>query len=452
MKKNSIFKGAIVLAIGTFIAKLIGVLYRVPLTNILGGKGLGLYQMIFPVYAVLLDFAGAGVPNALSKIISGIDGENVQKESREYFMSSITLLSLLGILGSILMAVFSKPFARLQGNVSAYLGYITMSPAVFFVALISCFRGYFQGKLKMSPTAISQIVEQVVKVGLGLLFAKLFYPDIVASVAGATLAVSISELCALLYLLVIYKLYKRKLGIKTYSSVTNLKGRIIEIIKTAFPVTLVGIIIPLSQVIDSFLIINIISKYLANATALYGLFSGAVNSVINVPVSLCYGIAVVIIPIISKHKKKSEREKDTRKSLVMTFTISFAFYVACYLLAPYIVKILFSRLNETESLITINLLKITSVDIVLLSLLQTLNAILVARGKVYSPVVSLTIGVVVKIIVSIILLPNPKFNIYAGAIAVIACYFVSVLINLIRIFSRSDTYENKRVKIRQYQG
>ena len=181
-KSNSIVKGSVLLGAGAFISKLLGALYRIPLTDFLGGKGLGLYQMIFPVYAVLLEFSGAGVPNALSKMISGY--ENNAAAEYSLFYGAKKRLIVLGGIGSLFMAVFSYPIAAAQGDYKAFIGYIALSPSVFLVAVLSCYRGYFQGKKNMAPTAVSQITEQFVKLVAGLFLVWIFSFDVSFAVGG----------------------------------------------------------------------------------------------------------------------------------------------------------------------------------------------------------------------------------------------------------------------------
>ena len=159
-RKDGIIKGAFSLGVGAFICKILGAFYRIPLTNLLGSYGLGLYQMVFPVYALLLDFSGAGLPSALSRIIAMQENKDIA--SKRLLKSSIKLFLTLGIFACIFMALFSKTISILQGNESASVAYLFLSPAIAFVSVISCFRGYFQAYLDMRPTAISQIIEQVV--------------------------------------------------------------------------------------------------------------------------------------------------------------------------------------------------------------------------------------------------------------------------------------------------
>lgn len=433
IKDKKIIGGAATLGIGAFICKLLGAIYRIPLTNIIGGSGLGLYQMIFPVYAVLLDFSGAGVPSALAKIISSHSGENKILNAERYLKSSLKFFFALGLIGSLIMFVFSRLISMGQGSVQASLGYIALSPAVFFVSLISCYRGYFQGLMNMRPTAVSQCVEQLVKLIFGLTLAYAFRNSVALSVAGATFAISISELIAFIYLYVRHKRYKNKVFPIKIASDDKDGQRIKTTLKITLPITLIGIMIPLSQVIDSFLVINILGMYKNNATALYGLLSGVSATIIGLPVAICYGISTVAVPAVSASGSMQEKNQRAKKTILLTLTVSLPCALFCVLFAPFIINLLFGRLAIDEKIIAINLLRLSSPCVVLLSLLQTTNAVLIGKGKYYRPIISMGVGVGVKTLLNIILLRIPSLNIYGGAMAVIACYFTITLINLIMI-------------------
>ncbi len=440
MKKDKIISGSLLLAAGAFLSKLIGAFYRVPLTNFLGGEGLGLYQMIFPVYSVLLDFSGAGAPNAISKLVA----ENQEKGYAENLLKgSVRIFALIGLIGSFLMLALSYPLSTAQGNNKASLGYVFLSPAVFLVSIISCYRGYFQGKMRMSPTAISQVIEQAVKLLVGLLLAYSFKANLPWAVAGATLAVTVSELVALLYLYVTYKTYENKLQARLPFDKTGFKAVSKRLYKYAVLVSLIGILLPLSQVIDSFLIVNIIGSYRTDATALYGLYSGAATTVINLPVAICYGVATVAIPAVSGVKTLSEKSKNSTRALYITLAVALPCTAFCYIFAPFIVGLLFSRLNAAEIEVTVRLIKYMSVNVAFLSLLQTENAILVGFNKAQYPLIGMGVGVLIKTAINFILLPNPNFNIYASVIGVIACYFTACLVNLILIIKIKVQDENK---------
>lgn len=448
-QKNSILRGATSLGIGAFISKLIGAIYRVPLTNIIGGVGLGLYQMVFPVYAILLDFSGAGVPSALSKLISS-EREKREYSAQSYLNTSIRVLLMFGLICSAIMAIAAKPLAKIQGDESAYIAYLFLAPAITFVSLISCFRGYFQGLMKMGYTATSQIVEQVIKLCFGLLFAFIFKQNIPLAVGGATLAISISEIVALVYLVISYKRHKKANPFAFVFSRKDFFNQAKTIIKTTVPITLIGIMIPLSQVIDSFLIINLIKLYREDGTLLYGLFSGVVMTLINLPVSICYGVSTSTIPAVSGAKDVSEQNKNAIKALLLTALVSVGFWVGLAYFSDTVIGMLFGRLSVIEREITRKLLLISCPCILLLSILQTSNAVLIGKGKLYSPLLSMFLGVVVKTILNILLLSVPSINIYGSAVAVIACYFVACLVNLIMILKTKVANESKRTYRREY--
>lgn len=417
-------KNAVTISVGNFLAKLLGAFYRIPLTNLLGSVGLGLYQMVFPVYCILLDFAGAGLPCGLSKLISE---NNDESKTSSLIKSASFIMFIVGIIGSALMLFLSKPLASLQGNKDASIAYVALSPAVFFVALISVYRGYFQGKENMLPTAVSGIIEQVVKLVFGLFFV-LVFTGYAKKAGGATLAVTISEIVAFFYL---FFLYKKKTKVKTKIKDADVKVNLKKIFAICLPITITSILIPFSQVIDSFLIINVIGKYNGDATSLYGLYSGGVTSVIGLPVSLCYGFAVAVLPNISKNNGSGK--DGVSLAVGLTAVLSSLMALVCFLFPNLIVKILFFSLSAENKIITASLLRLSAVSIIFLSLMQTTNSCLVAKNRPYLPVMSLAIGILVKIILELILLPIPKFNVYGAAFSANVCYFVAIFVNLMYI-------------------
>ena len=450
---KKIYVGAMILGVGAFIAKLLGAAYRIPLTKIVGATGLGLYQLVFPVYALLLDFSGAGVPGALSKIISSYKGLDKDAYAKSTLFTSLLFFSSLGLLFSVLTAFFSKSIATVQGDENAYLAYVFLAPSVFLVCIISCLRGYFQGYMDMVPTAVSQIVEQVVKLSAGLILANYFMPDITRAVAGATFAITISEAVAAAQLFVFYKLRTRGNGNKkrfiAYFKEFPINFK--EIIVYAIPITVAGLILPLSKVVDSFLIVNTLNTYSENATGLYGLYSGVAVTVIGLPVAVCYGIATVAIPAVSGADGEAKRS-NSYKTLWLTLAVSLPCALVCFFFSPLIVEILFGYLPQTQKEICVKLLKISSPNVLLLSVLQTANAVLIGKSSPFKPILGVVSGVAVKTVAEIFLLKNQSVNIYGAAIASIACYFVADLINLSMIFVKkgSTADEGKRIKNRRY--
>lgn len=450
---KKLLSGAFVLGLGTFIAKILGAIYRIPLTKIIGGTGLGLYQLVFPVYTLLLDFSSAGVPNAVAKIISSYKGFDREDYARKILKISLIFFSGLGIIVSVLLAVFSKSLASAQGNSDAYFAYLFLAPSVFPVCLICCFRGYFQGFTDMKHTAVSQIIEQTVKLSVGLIVARLFLPDIPKAVAGATLAITFSEFVALLQLSITYSVKRKKRNFtKLIIDKNTFKSSLKQIFSYVIPIAITGMILPLSKVIDSFLIVNFLSGNVANPTAAYGIFSGVATTVVGLPIAICYGVSVVAVPVVAS-ANAVQKNKSAVKAIILTLIISLPCAVICAIFAPSIIKILFGYLSDEERTLSVNLLRLISPCVVLLSLLQTLNGILIGKSNPIKPLIGMLIGVAVKTVIEILTLKNPEINIYGAGVAVIACYFVADLVNLSMIFplkTKRKANESLRVKFKRY--
>lgn len=417
--KNSLLKGVFALSIGGIVTKLIGVLYRIPLTNLLGAKGIGLYQMVFPLYSILLTFSSTGVPNGIAKLIA--EGG----EKGQVLKSSVKIFFIISLIFSFLMATFCFKIAKVQGDKGAWLGYLLISPSVVIVSIISCYRGYFQGQINMKPTAVSQVVEQAVKLVFGLIFVYVFRKNVVMAVGGATLAVTISELVALLYLFILAK--KDGGGIKINQNYFPYKS----IIKVVVPMMAVTLIMPLIRFVDSFLILNVLSKYLENATSLYGIYSGVVESIVSLPIAVLYSLAVTSVPIVSKLKKNGENyTKKILKIVLLTFILGVILGALLCLFSPLIIKILFNNLSENNKLIAVNMLKLSSLSVVFLSTMQTLIASLNACGFFKITIINTIISGFIKIISTLLFLKIPKINIFGAVFSDVLCYLIACFLNL----------------------
>ena len=201
-KQNQFLTGAIVLAVAGIICRVLGVIFRIPLTNIVGNFGMGIYQMVFPLYALLLIVSSAGIPIAISKMVAREMTADNKSECKKILFNALILLSVIGLVLSLLFIIFSSQIASLQGNKDVGIIYIAIAPSVFLVCIISALRGYFQGMQNMIPTAVSQIIEQLIKMAVGITLALMFIKtSVIMAVFGAILAVTISEVVALVYLL-----------------------------------------------------------------------------------------------------------------------------------------------------------------------------------------------------------------------------------------------------------
>ena len=420
-KENGLIKGAAWIAAGGFIAKVIGAIYRIPLTNLIGGEGLGLYQLVYPVYCLLLTVSATGIPSSIAKLTA----ERIRKGQSPLalFLSAMKLFLLIGAGGTAVMAIAAPFLAKAQGSEKVLGGYYALAPSVLLVSAISVFRGYFQGKNDMMPTALSEIAEQVIKVGFGLLFAYLFKEQIHLAVVFLLLAVSLSELFTLFLMLAFYRREKEK--------TQNDGGRVAftGILRMSIPVTFLSLLIPLSSLIDSVLAVRILQGYAADAVTLYGLFAGGAVTVIGLPVSVCYGIAAATIPQVSAESNGKRVRKKIFKSLGLTALLGGVSAIGLYLFAEPAVRIIFRSLAGNEKQTLIRLVQIYSVSAFTLSCSQTLAACLTAQGKPQYAAFSMLIGVVVKTVSYVFWMKNPEISVFGLAYASNLCYLVAFLLD-----------------------
>lgn len=420
--KSAFIKGALWIALGGFVAKLIGALYRIPLTNLIGGHGIGLYQMVYPTYCILLTVSATGIPSSIAKLTAERLAEG--KSARPLFATAMRLFLSIGLTGSLLMALSAPLITRAQGSREIIGGYYALAPAVFLTSAISVFRGYFQGKNNMRPTALSEITEQAVKVGFGLLFAYLYRGNIQKAVIFLLLAVSISELSALLLMCIIYTRGRKNEGL-----VGKDKFPVKRVLKLSIPVTFSSMLLPLSGFLDSVLAVRLLRRYATDAVTLFGLFSGGAVTVINLPVSICYGIAVASVPAIAGAKEDKGRKLGF--SLLLTVLIALPSAIGLFFFARPLVKIVYRNLSKNELCLLTRLVKTFSISALTLSLVQTLASCLTAQGKPKYAAFSMLAGMSVKTVIYCFLLRNPKISIFGLAHATNIGYLVAFSLDLL---------------------
>ena len=435
-KKRSFLKGAALIAAGGLLAKIIGALYRIPLTNLIGGHGIGLYQLVYPVYCLLLTVSATGIPSSIAKLTAEKLGRG--ESDKPLFKTALCLFLWIGLIGALLMVALAPLLASLQGSREVMGGYFTLAPSVLLVSAISVLRGWFQGRNDMFPTAISEVIEQAVKVGFGLFFAYIFKDDIPKAVVFLLLSVSISELVALFVMSALYKL----------SPARKEKGKdggrvaVKAILHTSIPVTLSALLIPFSTLIDSVLAVRLLGGYAPDPVALYGLFSGGAVTIINLPVSVCYGIAAASIPAVATAKaqageqsekvgKKASVRKKIFFSLGITLLVSVPAAFGLYYFAEPITRMIFRSLKGEELQTLVALIKAFAVSAFTLSCTQTLSACLTAQGKPQYAAISMAIAMTVKTAVYAVMLQNAQISVFGLAYATNIGYLVAFLLNFV---------------------
>lgn len=475
MKKHTFIFGAVILTIGGFVAKIIGAFYKIPLTNILGSAGMGIYYLVFPIYNLILVVSSSGVSVAITKLIAESRTRKMKKNESKYFYAGILISFLFSLSFAVVILIFAKPLAYFQGNILSYLSFLAIVPAIISASMVSVIRAYFQGVENMLPSTITIIFEQIVKLIAGLILSfKLLPYGIEYAVMGAVLAVSISETMTLIILIVNYVWHKKRnervrwvetcchktkvikhtnkivkkpsIIYKTISTrylinyqTISFKAAIVKTFKTSFPNTLMSLIIPLASLIDSFLIINLLSKSGYSsfaATSLYGINNGVVTSLISLPVIITSAIATAIVPNLSglfSMKRSDEIEARSSFFIKITWLIILPIFIFFITMSDGIISALYNfNINKVinEYAFACKILMISSVSFVYNALLSTFISILQAINKSYQVFCVLLSGLFIKVLLTISLLQIVKFNIFGAIIANIVFVLYSAVMCL----------------------
>lgn len=450
--QKSFVAGAAILGIFGLIVKIIGAVFRIPLMNIVGSEGIANYNVAYPIYALLVVISTAGLPSAISRMVAERVSVGDYRGAHKVFQTAFKVLLIIGIASTLILLLISKAVAVSVKIPSADLSLMMISPALFFVAILSAYRGYFQGLQIMLPTALTQVVEQVIKLVAGLFFASLWVEKGVAwGAAGALLGVSISEVFALIMIIVMYNFKKNSIKLNRASappaSYRSKRPIIRDLLVIAIPVTFGACIMPIVGFLDTAIITNVMSTVDYSAyssltpTASFGVLTGSVNPLINMPAVLSLALCMSLVPAISEARSQNNLPEVRSRSAMgfkLAVLIGFPCAIGMYILAKPILTMLFSSgLTPEELPIGVEMLRTLSIGILFLTMLQTMTGILQGAGHQFIPVINLLIGAVVKVVLSIVLIRIPSLNINGAAIGTAACYGIAALLNVIAVIKHT---------------
>ena len=448
-KQKSIVGGMTILGITGLICKMVAVLYRIPLAWLIGEQGIGTFQLVFPTYNLLLTLSSAGLPVAISRMVSYSLAKDDPRNAQRAFRSALSVLTLLGAIGTFLMIVFNPFLSDRVGDPETQAGFVAIAPALVIVCTMSAFRGLMQGQQNMFPTAISQLIEQISKVIISLPLAYMgsrigmTHPgqiNIGYAAAGALLGNSIGEACALFYMTVIYRKNKPALSARVQDeSIEPMSRRMMmrRLFALAIPITLAACIVPLASFIDSGMVVNQLIHSAGfvreEARAMYGRYSGYVINLINVPTALAQAISMSLVPAVSAAVAKGNWQAVRRQShtgLRMAFLIGLPCSLGMSMLSREILTMIYSFPSREALNQTAELLSMSSYTIVLFTVVQATSGILQGLRKQRIPMYTLILGVGFKILINYNFIGIHEINIYGAPMGSLACYGLSMLPNL----------------------
>ena len=436
---NSKFlKGTMILTISSIIVKVIGSLNWIILSRVLGGEGIGLYQMGFPIYLMAITVSSAGVPVAISIITSEKLANKDYRGAKRVFNVSLRLLLISGLVFSSAL-LFGADFLINQHiirDARAYYSIIALAPAVFFVTFLASFRGYLQGWQIMTPTATSEVVEQLVRVITMLVFADLFMPYGLAYAAGgASMGAGAGAFCALLVLMWFYRRLKRRLHEEIEAQDDSIPqesaGHIIKrLLKLALPVSLTSLMLPIGANLDLLIVpqrLEVAGFDVRHATELFGYLTGMAVPLVNLATIFTAAMTISLVPSISE-SRTLERFDAIRDKIRLAFRvamiITFPCFMGLFFLAEKVAALIYNAPGAAGAIQTM------SVGILFLGMHQISTGILQGLGKTAIPVINMILACLVKVGMSWWLTAIPLLGIKGASMATVADFAVAAIINM----------------------
>lgn len=438
--RDTYLRGAFILAGAAMVSRLLGALYRMPLGRVMGDYSIGLFTFGYSFYNALWGISTVGINVAVSKVMAEKLAHDDEAGAYRVFRISFVLLAAAGAVAASVLALVARPLAD-RLNPEAFYAIVALAPALLLVAIEGALRGYFQGYQRMTPSAISQIVEQFFRVaaiiGLALLLLSRG-PAITAG--GAALGATVGAALGIVYLLFPLARSRREVQGRVAqgsrpAAAPEAAGAIVRrVVALAVPISLAGVVIPIMGLIDTFVVVPRLraTGFTANlATRLFGQLTGFAMPLINLPAVITYGLQTSLVPAISEAQSLGDAagiRGKTSSALRASLLIALPAFVGLWLLATPISGLLYGLPESGVPLAAL------SGTVIFLMLQQTTSGVLQGLGRTAIPVRNLLIGTAVKFVLEWVLTGIPALNIRGAALSTVAAFLVSSVLNLYAVW------------------
>ena len=405
-KKNSFEQGALILIVTGIISKTMGALYRIPLTNILGVEGIGMYQIVLSFLLLALALSSNYIPATMSKCIGFLSSKDNKVATNRIFKAQIVLCLFSTLLISAFLLIFAKQIANFQDKSEIYLSYFILIPTIILSGIKSIYKGIFLGNRKMIIPSVSQLLEEIFKVAVSLTFA--YYgakTSTIAAVNGALIGLIAGEIAGVVFFFIYKKINFKNTGTNNNFVIMDLK----LLSSQSFPIMISSIVFPIVTFIDSLLIVKLLilnGNSAQSAISQYGLLQGPTYSLIHLPIMIATSIALAVVPVLSSlfsnKSVKTIKEKSSESIKICLLLVIPAALGLLVLIRP-IMQALYPKIDNESIDLCINMFALSSINIVLLSLYEIFSSIM--QGINLSSFVMKTIifCTIIKLISEIIL-------------------------------------------------
>lgn len=434
-RKDNFVVQAGILAMAGIIVRIIGLLYRSPLAEIIGDEGNGYYSFAYNIYTIILLISSYSIPSAIAKVMAQRIAFGEYRNAHRLFRCALLYVVVVGLIGSG-VAYFCAPFLVVENAVPVLR---IFAPTIFFSGLLGVLRGYFQAQRTMVPTSVSQILEQILNACVSVFAAWLFIhlmtgndttQKAIRGASGSAIGTGCGVVAALLFMLFIYLRRRKSIMEEIANDQTEHEEsykelfKVILLVVTPFILStfIYNLSTSLNQTIYSELMMSVKNMSEETVATMYGIFAGKSVVITNIPIAFGSAMAAALIPGVSAAYAKKNMEASRSKvnlAIKVTMLISIPSSVGLFVLAHPIVKLLFPQKASLDTAVAV--LRVLAISVVFYGLSTLTNAVLQGIGKVNLPVWHALAALIVQVVVLVVLLVFTDMNLYALAIANI-CY------------------------------
>ncbi len=441
MSSDKFLRGAMILTLAGLMVKVIGSVNRILLSRLLGGEGIGLYQMAYPVYLLLLAISAAGIPVAISIIVAGFLAQKDYANVSQVFRISLRLMACVGAVLAVCLVLAAGWLvdAGVITDARAYYSLIALTPAIFFATILASFRGYFQGHQLMIPPAVSQIVEQFIRVVTMVVLAYVLLPyGLEYAAAGAAFGAVPGSLTGLVVMGCFYRYYRKQWQVEQVPAAELVRSRVLikRLLLLALPVSCANILVPVTSSIDVLLVPGrLIDSGLSveQATAQFGYLAGMAQPLLLMATIPTMSLATSLVPAVSEAFALNKwqiigQKAATAMKLCCLITVPAS--VGMWVLAEPISCLLYGTAKAGVAIMH------SAPAICLLGLQQVTTGMLQGMGHTNLPMLNMLIGIAAKL-VAVLQLTNVEYGIAGAAWATNINFGVTALLNIIALYKFS---------------
>ncbi len=443
---NLFASGVLALTIANLVVKVIGLGLKIPLKSAITNVGMGYYNVAYNIYVLLFMIATTGIPVAIAMMVSESRAKGNLREPKRIFRVSLATLAVIGFVGMLAMMLLSGVIADGYNSEGLQYSIICIAPTLFFICIACAIRGYFQGHQNMVPTAVSEVIEALGKLVIGLalaLVAMRFIPDSnskkhALAAAMAILGPTVGVAIGMIYLIIKKASFKEELYNAEYERpdsydmpVRSNKTILKTLLLIAIPITLSSSVMSLTNVIDSWIIANRLDFLGLAETArveMYGAFTTEVITLFNLPPVLIYPISGSIVPYLSALLVKNEKDKVhglLNSSLKVASLIALPCALGMSVLSEPVITLIFGDCYVDSP----GHLRIQALAVFFMAMLSMSTSFLQAYKLERKPIISMIAGAVVKVTTSWFLIGNENIRMYGAPIGSLLCYITIVIFN-----------------------